>query len=106
LVTAGGRVVVLDFGIIADLRSSRPISVADTDVIGTPAYMAPEQLEEGAVLSPAADWYAFGVMLYECLTGRLPFAGAVAEVIARKLLEDPVPVAQLAPEAPADLVEL
>ncbi|HEX7670065.1 MAG TPA: AAA family ATPase, partial [Polyangiaceae bacterium] len=60
------RVVLLDFGL------SRPIGPAqDHQFAGTPAYMAPEQML-GQALSEAADWYAFGVVLYEALTGELP----------------------------------
>ncbi len=79
-VQADGRVVVLDFGIVATL--GEPAS-RERMVVGTPAYMAPEQaaVEE---LSPATDWYAVGVMIYEALTGRLPYPGSVSEMLAGK----------------------
>jgi len=69
LVTGDGRVVVVDFGLVSDLSDLQAANV----VCGTPAYMAPE-LTAGLPASPAADWYAVGVMLYEAFTGRLPFA--------------------------------
>ena len=82
LVTREGRVVILDFGLVTggDLRESLSESIA-----GTAAYMAPEQAESGKV-GEAADWYAVGVMLFEALTGRLPFEGSMLQVIADKRL--------------------
>ncbi len=75
-----GRVVILDFGVVATL--GEPAS-HERMVIGTPAYMAPEQAAVEA-LSPATDWYAVGVMMYEALTGRLPYTGTVREILAGK----------------------
>jgi serine/threonine protein kinase len=67
LITPHHRVVLLDFGL------ARPIGLAqDRDFAGTPGYMPPEQLV-GGLLTEAADWYSFGVVLYEALTGVLPF---------------------------------
>jgi len=67
LVRADGRVIILDFGLAGAEH-------ADTTLLnaGTPSYMAPEQAA-GSPAGPAADWYAVGVVLYEALTGRLPF---------------------------------
>jgi len=71
LVTSEGRVVVLDFGLVR-AHPRRDAGTART-VEGTPHYVAPE-VERGAAPTPAADWYAVGVMLYWSLTGHLPLS--------------------------------
>jgi serine/threonine protein kinase len=82
LVTTAGHVKVLDFGLAIDIASdSTDETVA---VIGTPAYMSPEQLS-GRPLTEASDWYSLGVMLYCTLTGALPFTGSVFETLQSKM---------------------
>jgi serine/threonine protein kinase len=103
MVAEGGRVVVLDFGIVAELGSSRGI---DVSIVGTPGYMAPEQLLAGTTPTAASDWYAFGTVLYEALAGRRPFLGTVTQVVAAKLAITPPSLEALAPDAPAELVAL
>lgn len=104
LVTAAGKVVILDFGIVMDMS-------ADTDhhtfenMVGTPAYMAVQQAL-GEQASPADDWYSVGVMLYEALTGRLPFEGTALQVLTRKQREDPPLPRTIAANVPADLEKL
>ncbi len=108
LVTAEGRVVILDFGLVQ--LDERPSEIAETSlahgpVVGTPAYMAPEQAA-GRRAGVASDWYAVGVMLYRALSGKLPFGGSVSEVLRHKQEREPPPLARLAPEAPKDLSSL
>ncbi len=88
LVTRKGRVVVLDFGLVGEAAPDR--RSAGLDVIGTAAYMAPEQARSSSV-APSADCYSVGVMMYEALSGKLPFDGAPLEIITRKQNEDPLP---------------
>jgi len=102
LVTETGRVVILDFGLSLPTGNA---SLSGGGVSGTPAYMAPEQTLDRPCL-PATDWYAVGSMIYEVLTGRCPFEGAMFDVLLRKQTEDPVPPVQLNPEADELLSEL
>jgi serine/threonine protein kinase len=106
LVTEDGRVVVLDFGLAVDPElGGVGQTVADYSVSGTPAYMAPEQAAgEPAVVS--SDYYALGVMLFEALTGRLPFDGRMHEIIVRKQHSEAPAPSSFVPETPADLDSL
>src|SRR5712691_816976 len=102
LVTREGRVVLLDFGLVAELD---PPQTHTRDQGGTPAYMSPEQVS-GLPLTEASDWYDVGAMLYQALTGRLPFSGSAPQVMRRKQEGEPAPPHDLAPDVPRDLDEL
>ena len=85
-----GRVVVTDFG-IARLSPDHAVGYSGPQtvgIIGTPAYMAPEQVE-GQELDGRADIYALGIVLFELLTGKLPFVGETAYVLAAARLTTP-----------------
>jgi eukaryotic-like serine/threonine-protein kinase len=97
LVTASGRAMLLDFGLVAPTWSPG-------EGAGTPSYMAPEQV--AGDISPAADWYAFGVLLFRALTGAMPFVGSPEAVMQAKA-ERPAPhVRDLQARAPLDLATL
>ncbi|MEX2262537.1 MAG: protein kinase [Bryobacteraceae bacterium] len=100
LVTTSGRVVLLDFGMVKELAPDAP--ERGRALVGTPGYMSPEQAAEGDI-NEASDWYSVGVMLYEAMTGRLPFSGSTFDMLARKKSLDPQPPIELAPHIPADL---
>src|SRR5262249_37780232 len=99
-----GRVKMLDFGLVVDFAGG-PAQASAERIAGTPAYMAPEQATSEPT-SPACDWYAVGTMLYEALTGRLPFDGTAIEILMRKVREEPAPPSSLVPGVPADLEAL
>lgn len=114
LVTEQGRVAVLDFGLIAQMPSAQKLRVLERQseragsrpFAGTPHYMSPEQAM-GESIGPASDWYSFGAMLYEALTGRRPIEGkSPIQVLLRKQSTRPPHVLELAPAAPLDLAEL
>jgi len=100
-VTPEGRVVIMDFGLVADAALLAEFASVRL-IAGTPVFMAPEQGVPGASVGTPADWYAVGVMLYQVLTNRLPFAGStVQELIAAKHTPPPAPSL-----VPGDLAEL
>lgn len=93
-----GEPIVMDFGLaraIDDDAESR--LTRDGMIVGTSAYMAPEQLDGSQKLGPATDIYALGVVLYELLAGRRPFSGSVVGVIGQILHSEPPALESLRP---------
>jgi tetratricopeptide (TPR) repeat protein len=105
LLTADGTPKVADFGLAKVLVGARAEHTRSGSILGTPSYMAPEQAEgKVAQVGPAADVYALGAILYECLTGRPPFKAAeVLETLRQVVQDDPVPPRRLQPGVPRDL---
>jgi len=102
LVTRDGRVVILDFGFVAELTPPRLDRSSGVHAVGTPAYMSPEQAR-GIPVGESSDWYSVGVILYEALTGVLPFRGETIDLLTRKLRDDPIPPRELVAGIPEDL---
>ncbi len=99
---ADGVPKVADFG-LAKRGDSTDVTQTG-QVMGTPAYMSPEQAKgETKFVGPQADVWALGVMLYECLTGARPFRGTVQEILAKVQNAEPVPPRKAVPTIPRDL---
>ena len=86
LITAGGVVKVTDFG-IAQAISSSDLTQTGT-VLGSVHYFSPEQAR-GVNVQASSDLYSLGIVLYEMITGRVPFTGESAVAIALKQIQDP-----------------
>ena len=102
VVTSAGQVTLLDFGLATDLVRQGTLQSIDQHVLGTPEYMSPEQ---GAArpLTPASDWYSVGVVLFEGLTGGLPFLGSALEILMAKEQSDAASPGSLVEGLPEDL---
>jgi serine/threonine protein kinase len=105
LVTRDGSAKLLDFGIAIELPGGIHHGTMELGVMGTPAYMSPEQAA-GLPVDEATDWYALGVMLFEALTGQVPFDGAYFDVMAQKQERDPPRPSEVVSGVPTDLDEL
>jgi eukaryotic-like serine/threonine-protein kinase len=105
LVTDAGRVVILDFGLIADVDQDYTEGTLHQNIAGSAAYMSPEQ-SVGKPLTPAADWYSIGVMLYEALTGVWPYQGHLYHILTTKQKYDPPAPNTLLSGVPEDLNDL
>ncbi|MFF2186414.1 serine/threonine-protein kinase [Streptomyces sp. NPDC058155] len=106
MVKPDGTVLVLDLGVASVIDTDTTRLTHTGSVIGSPAYMAPEQVMGGAV-GPYTDLYALGVVLHELLSGTVPFPGATAlGVLHRHLYEPPMPVRRIRPEIPETLEAL
>ncbi|MFO0757986.1 MAG: protein kinase [Byssovorax sp.] len=98
LIETGGRVLITDFGIA---RGAAPDAASTVAFMGTPAYMAPEQVQGGAV-DARTDLYALGCVLFELLTGRPPWRGdTILAVAVARLLQPPPDPRDLAPDLPS-----
>jgi WD40 repeat protein len=98
-----GTPKITDFGLAKKVDEAG--QTATGAILGTPSYMAPEQAAgKSKEIGPAADVYALGALLYDCLTGRPPFRAATAlDTVRQVRTDDPVPVRQLQPRVPRDL---
>ncbi len=103
MVTETGRVVLLDFGLVTPMYDRYLVrSTVQGMVCGTVAYMSPEQ-GAGDALTPASDWYSVGIILYEALTGRLPFRGSMFRVLMDKQQAQPPSPLEVVPDVPEHL---
>src|SRR6476469_7020283 len=105
LVTPDGRVLLTDFGIAKGLDGGDDLT-SDNVMMGTAKYLSPEQVC-GRKLDGRADLYSLGLVLYECLAGRVPFLGETdADTALARLNRDPTDLARLRPTLPYGLAPL
>jgi formylglycine-generating enzyme required for sulfatase activity/serine/threonine protein kinase len=99
MVNPRGEPIVMDFGLARRDETVEARLTKPGAVLGTPAYMAPEQIQgEPDAVGPACDIYALGVIFYELLTGHLPFEGSVLTVLGRILTQAPPPPSKHRPD--------
>jgi tetratricopeptide (TPR) repeat protein len=111
IMLSGRHAVVLDFGVAKAVSASTGVTAAGMTglgmAIGTPAYMAPEQIAGEAGADGRLDLYAAGLVMYEMLTGRAPFEATTAsEIMAAHIARPPAPLGPIRPGLPAALERL
>jgi tRNA A-37 threonylcarbamoyl transferase component Bud32 len=103
LLDEGGEPLVTDFGLAKRIAADGGLTASGA-IVGTPAYMPPEQARADKLLTTAADVYALGAILYELLTGQPPFrAATMADTLLQVLEQEPTPPTELNPKADPDL---
>ena len=104
MMMARGDPVIMDFGLALRDESIETHLTKSGALLGTPAYMAPEQIEGGSrAAGSASDIYSLGVILYQLLTSRLPFQGSVMSMLGQILYETPDPPSKHRPDLDHDL---
>jgi serine/threonine protein kinase len=106
LVTPQGRVLLADFGIAKEANPSERDLTSDNIMMGTAKYLSPEQVR-GKPLDGRADLYSLGLVLYECLAGRVPFLGeSDADTALARLQREPTDLGRLRPSLSPQLVKV
>ena len=103
-----GEPIIMDFGLARKTSNGGEARLTQSGmIVGSPAYMSPEQVQgEPDQLTPAADQYSLGVILYEMLTGQLPFRGSITAVIGAILTKQPTPIEELRKDLDPRIVAL
>jgi serine/threonine-protein kinase len=91
ILTSTGGINITDFNIACEIMQAAPL-VIDQEIIGTPAYMAPEQITKQMPLDPRTDIYTFGILAYEFVTGKQPFMGCTLFELLQAHLYQPIPL--------------
>lgn len=101
-----GEPIIMDFGLARRMKHDPRLTHSGA-ILGTPAYMPPEQISGGSdSMGPGCDIYSLGVMFYEILTGRLPFTGDAMAMLAQILTEQPPPPSKIKPEIDPPLEQI
>jgi formylglycine-generating enzyme required for sulfatase activity/serine/threonine protein kinase/Leucine-rich repeat (LRR) protein len=97
MVDKKGEPIIMDFGLARRARKEGEATLTQSGaILGSPAYMSPEQIEgDAAIVGPASDQYNLGVVLYEMLSGQLPFRGSMVNVLAQIITKGPTPPSEL-----------
>lgn len=104
IITPEGEPVLVDFGIARSVDGTGTILTRDGIAPGTPLYMSPEQIRGDASIDARTDVWSLGVTLFECVTGRRPFAGSTYEEVRHEVLtRDPPSARKISPSIPRDL---
>ncbi len=103
MLRATGDPVVMDFGLARSCGDNSERVTAQGAIIGTPAYMSPEQIDGEAEVGPPSDVYSLGVILYELLTGRTPFQGPLTSLFSQIATKMPTPPSQVRSGLPPQL---
>jgi serine/threonine protein kinase len=100
MIDEDGEPVIMDFGLARQINRAEDARLTQSgSVIGSPAYMPPEQIEcELEKIGPATDVYSLGVIFYELLTGRIPFRGSIAAVMGQVITSQPEKPSKRRPE--------
>jgi serine/threonine protein kinase len=99
--------IIMDFGLARRDASADPRLTQQGMLIGTPAYMSPEQADGNPdSMGPACDIYSLGVVLYELLTGRVPFEGSMLNVITQLMVDGPKPPSTYRPNLDPELEKI
>lgn len=102
-----GKIYIADFGIVRLAENAGVTSLTGNNMIGSPAYMSPEQVRIGSGVDGRADIYSMGVMVFEMLTGKLPYIDEQALLLAKKHIMDPIPdILSVEPKLPPGFREV
>lgn len=98
------QMILTDFGIAFSTQQTTATTITGVGAIGTIDYMSPEQIQESGQIDPRSDIYALGVLMYEMLTGELPFSGSIAKVLFAHVYQPAPNPKERVPDLPLSVV--